>query len=504
MKKHDVIIIGMGLSALTTAARLYEGGIRNIGVYGASFGGTPYIAAINFVLPENPYGDTVEQYCADMLNAGYGIGNKALVQEMTGRTLEGYHFLQRWGIEFARNPDGATKLRHLSGHTYPRSLCSTTALIGDVMLRKLCAQLEEKGIAIHQGYECLQLLTRDNKICGATFKTLDGSIENIYSGAVVAAWGGVGNLFAVSTYPEDIQGNILAIAKDAGAKLVDIEFLEYEPMVVLDPRGAVGEPCPTAMLGEGAHLLNAQEERFLLAVRPQGEGGAPKTLLNKEIWKQVAAGHGSPHGGVWADLRHIPREVLKAYPWFFERLMSNGVDPNKQLIEVGPMAHSFSGGICVDGQYQSTVSGLYAVGEASGGTHGACRCAGNAASQAVLSGLICAQAILANPRAEIDCEMPIEYRQNQEVYHCFAPRAKQIAKAALGVYRDAKTLENAASALEEMLADSKINDDTRTAQTLKSILLMINAAQNRKESRGTHLRLDYPETSEAFARAFIW
>lgn len=137
------------------------------------------------------------------------------------------------------------------------------------------------------------------------------------------------------------------------------------------------------MLGEGAYLLNAKGERFLLQKRPQGEAGAPKSLINRMIWQQVKMGVGSPKGGCWVDMRHLPVQVLQGYPWFYNRIKAAGIDPQHELLEVAPMAHSFSGGVRVDRQYRSSLAGLYAVGEAAGGVHGACRCAGNAASQAV-------------------------------------------------------------------------------------------------------------------------
>ena len=165
-----------------------------------------------------------------MIHAGYGINNKTLVQDMAASTMEGYKLLRRWGVEFAKNEDGTTKLRHLSGHTYPRSLCCTTELIGVEIVKKLVDGLEERGIPVHMGYECVRVLTEDGNVRGITVKNPEGGIENIYAPVVVAGWGGVGNLFGVSTYPGDIKGNTLAIAKEAGAKLVDIEFLEYEPM----------------------------------------------------------------------------------------------------------------------------------------------------------------------------------------------------------------------------------------------------------------------------------
>lgn len=496
-KTHDVVIVGMGLAGLAAAARLVELGVNDIGIYAKGFGGTPYVAAINFVMPENPFGDTTQQYCEDMLHAGYDLGNPALVEKMTRRTLDGHALLTRWGVEFAHNADGSLLLRHVSGHTYPRTLCCTTRLIGEEMVEKLYAGLKAKGVQFHDGYECLKLLSDGAHVQGITVKDADGVISNVYSPAVIAAWGGVGHLFSESTYPEEICGNTLAMAHDAGAKLIDVEFLEYEPMVVMDPPGAIGEPCPTAMLGEGAYLLNSDGERFLLKVRPQGEGGSPKTLINREIWKQVDAGKGSPHGGVWVDLRHIDRNILKAYPWFFNRLMDNGCDPNEQLVEVGPMAHSFAGGIKVDTGYRSNLKGFYAVGETCGGVHGACRCAGNAGSQAVMSGLLCAEALFADKPEYPLTETEPQWQVDAAIADKYLKRAQDVTLKAMGIYRRGETLAQAKQELDAMLAQSDLAQDDMTRQMIQSMNLMVTAAIRRTESRGTHMRLDYPDADPA-------
>lgn len=507
MKRYQAIIIGRGLSALATALRLTELGITELLIVGEGSGGSPLIAAINFVLPDNPYGDTPEAYAQDMLAAGYGIGDRQLVMDMAQKSAEGYAFLTRAGIRFATEADGSLKRRHLSGHRCPRSLCQTTELIGLEMEKRLTALLRERGVSFSQSI-CVRLLSDGRHVYGVTLldRAHFNKLDNVYASVVVAAWGGVGHLFTRTTYPGDVNGRTLALAYRAGAALCDLEFLEYEPMVVIEPQGAAGEPCPTAILGEGGYLKNQSGERFVLKLRPQGEAGAPKSLINKLIWEQNANGKGSPHGGCWVDLRHIPVDVLKGYPWFYNRITSNGLDPNREMIEVAPMAHSFSGGIRVNRQYRSSLESLYAVGEAAGGVHGACRCAGNAASQAVLSGIICAEAIAQSGETQVQMQQrfPCERRIELGVYQRYAPRIQAIAQKGLPVYRTREAMQEALAQLDALSKEQPVRQDEDTQDLALAVRLMLIAALNRKESRGTHLRLDYPDMLPECERSFAW
>lgn len=507
MHHYQTMIIGGGLAALTTAARLTEHEITDILIVEAGAGGTPAIAAINFVLPDNPYGDTPEQYARDMMDAGYQIGHPELVRDLAEHSAETYELLARCGIRFARREDGSLLYRHLSGHSHPRSLCQTSELIGVQMRGTLREMLQRRGVTF-TNRECVRLLSDEERVYGATL--LDrkhfNKIDNVYASAVVAAWGGVGHLFPHTTYPADINGRGLAMAWKSGAALCDLEFVEYEPMVMASPEATVGEPCPTAMLGEGAHLVNSRGERFLLAIRPQGEAGTPKSVINRCIWDQSRQGLGAPGGGCWVDLREIPRETLEKYPWFYHRLMAAGVDPCQQLIEVAPMPHSFSGGIQVDRHYQSSLRGLFAVGEAAGGIHGACRCAGNAASQAAVSGLICADYLAESSACQlvINRRFPCERRMEIGIFQRYRPRIQQLAARGLPVYRSEETMMEAQEEIRRIAHEQPVRQDEDTQDLCLTLELMLQAAMARKESRGTHLRLDYPEQNPEYQRSIYW
>ena len=329
------------------------------------------------------------------------------------------------------------------------------------------------------------------------FVKSDGTRFAVSGSTFIAGWGGVGNLFGTSTYPSDEDGRTLAAAYEAGVKLIDLEFLEYEPMVVASPVGAVGEPCPTAMLGEGAQLFNTKHERFLLNLRPQGEAGAPKTLINKAIWQEVQKGNGTEHGGCYVDLRMIPVDTLKLYPWFYNRLMQNGVDPHTELVEVAPMAHSFSGGIAVNTECRSNIDNLYAVGEAAGGFHGACRMAGNAAAQAAVSGLLAADSIAMNNETGSynDSGQIIPYASDSAISEKYKSQIDSAATA-LGVYRNGTDLQNAIDILNGILENPELVHDTDTKLRATSVWLMLRAALKRTESRGTQNRIDYPDADE--------
>lgn len=500
-KEFDVIVIGSGLSGLAAALRLKEETQDiDIAMVTKGKGATPLVAAINAALPSNSRKDSFEQYAQDMFEEGCYINDKDLVKEMTKTAPRCIKLLSKWGINFAKKNDEFL-LRHASGSKYPRSLCQTSGLIGKQISSKLHNCLINNGITIFDNSSCIQLLIENDKIHGVTIIDEDSDkIENVYASVVILAWGGIGNLFSETTYPPDINGSTLAMAFEGGVPLVDLEFIEYEPLVTLFPSEAKGEPCPTAMLGEGAHLLNEKKERFMLKYYPDGEAGASKTILNKAIMEELNKGNGTVHGGVYADLRHVPLSTLKAYPWFYNRVTNAGLTLKEELLEVGPAAHSHSGGVMVNSEYETKIQGLYAVGEAMGGIHGASRLAGNAAAQALVSGVLSAESIVEkNFKHFYKIDRPSfseQISRDKKIYNQYVPKIKNIVSETVGFMRDEKTLKTGIEKLTLILETKEVLKDELTKQIALSGLLIAKSCLLRTETRGSHNRSDYPEKDE--------
>lgn len=492
----ETLILGKGLAGLVAAARLKKLGRKNVALVGRGHGGSTEIAALNAAMPGSPHDDSPERHAADMVAAGYGLSDQSLLQPMCAVLPDAVHFLEEIGVTFARE-GRFYKLRQTSGCSCPRSLCDTNGLVGKQILAALMAYL--KDFATFVDGQAVRLLAADGKAAGAVVLTPRNELLTVRSSFVLAAWGGVGDLFPNSTYTQDVDGSGLAAAYDAGLTLIDLEFVEYEPMVTLAPLEAFGEPCPTAMLGEGAFLLNADGERFLLQKRPQGEAGAAKTLINKAIGEELAAGKGTDKGGVYADLRHLSLETLHAYPWFYNRLLKAGRDVKKELLDVGPVAHSHSGGIMVNARCETGIRDLYAVGEASGGYHGACRMGGNAAPQTLGTGFIAAGEIAGKdaPAASGAAGMPA-IAVSPAVRQGVRSSVHAVLNDGMGLVRTREGLTRALEKLAALRAEAA--SDVLAASRVTGAELLCSAALAREETRGTHNRGDFPEsTPERFS-----
>lgn len=479
-----VLIIGAGAAGLTCASRLISQGEKDILIYAKSYGASPEIAGINF-LTEDTEAER-KLYFDDMMRVGYYVNDASLVENMVNNSHATLNFLLDLGVGFTKEENGEFKKRHLSGHSTPRTLCNTEEFIGVTIMREEKQYIKEKGVELNTGFECIHI-KEDSEGRYAYFKKKNQIIE-VKADFIVLAWGGIGELLGESTYPKDVYGNTLGIGSELGLEFVDLEFLEYEPMVMLYPEKTKGEPCPTAMLGEGGYLVNKSGHRFLLD-ELETEAGAPKSIINRLIQREIDRGNGSEFNGIWADLRHIDTKVLKGYPWFYDKLMANGVDPNKELLNVGPMKHSLSGGIRVDKNYKAR-NGIYAIGEAAGGVHGACRCAGNGGAQSVVSGFIAANVILDDilvDEAASGISDDFEYKVDLETYKRIKKSLIDIGDEKYGYVKELGGMEEALKYLNGLLETEELNKDTKSIQAVKSAIMVLEAALARDESIGTYV-----------------
>ena len=315
----------------------------------------------------------------------------------------------------------------------------------------------------------------------------------------------------------DEPADAFGMALEAGADLIDMEFVQFEPVVTVWPEECRGMEMPTAMLGDGAHLKNALGERFMLERNPPlGERGIEKAKIALHIQREIDEGRGLPPGGVVFDTTVQSSDQLESYVSHCSRLRRAGVDPAVTSPIVAPAAHSIMGGIAIDARGWTGVPGLYAGGEAAGGVHGASRLAGNGCADTLVFGAVAGrgaagslQASAARDWSSIEREAVAKLERIRGDGAADTEAAKTRLRDTLarcaGIWRDAGSLVEGAKIVDGVrdgLRDARAADITsvvelgearRMADTARVIL---GAALARQESRGAHQRTDFREMDD--------
>jgi succinate dehydrogenase/fumarate reductase flavoprotein subunit len=383
----------------------------------------------------------------------------------------------------------------------------------------MSARARDAGIRIISGHKVVDLLRDGDEVVGALlWKPHTETLVAVHARSVVMATGGIGRLYADSTYPADVGADSFALAYDAGASLIDMEFVQFGPVVTVWPEACRGMEMPTAMLGDGAQLRNAFGERFMLRYNPpHAERGIEKARMALYIQKEIDEGRAFPEGGVLFDTTLLSPEKLESYISHCKRLRNAGVDPAQRAPIVAPAAHSIMGGVAIDEHGWSGVPGLYVGGEAAGGVHGASRLAGNGCSDTLVFGAVAGRGAAAGmlPHKKRNWSAietsPIHSLTNArgpgpDVALELKEAIRQTLSSAAGIWRSSVSLEQGRQALHR-IAD-RLNNATaintgdvidliearRMALAARTIL---DAALSRTESRGAHQRTDFPERDDA-------
>lgn len=525
----DVLVIGGGGGGLRAAVAAHDEGARVLvlskGIVGKSGLTQTAVTGFQVAFGYADSRDNPDVHYADSIRGGYGLADPALARIFTAEAVEAVHDIEAFGARFDREADGKLVQRKLdSSQTYPRSIKKGDSL-GTPIMQALRRQINKRDIPRLHEILVTRLLKDGDRVCGAVAVDFQkGELLEIRAGAVVMAAGGAGELFPVHSNTPDSTGDGYALALDAGADLVDVEFLLMLGHAVLHPATVRGVLFTFQyLLTKGARpLYNSDGEPFLARYDPEGSDNPARHIYARAIYGEVRDGRGSPHGGAFFDPGSVSVETLmESLPSQTKYLQSFGVDMTKP-IEVGAAAHYVCGGIKIGAQAQSTLPGLFAVGECSGGPHGAGRIGGNSLTEILVFGKRAGRAATEfagshgpGPSDEAiiaaEADRVLDYLSDRRT----GPRPNVI-KATLqklmndhvGVVRNDEGLREAIAAFERMEAeDLKImsvaesnrigNYDWVEALEVTAMVrfarAMAGAALQRTESRGAHYREDYPE-----------
>ncbi|GGH38011.1 L-aspartate oxidase [Microbacterium album] len=532
-----ILVIGAGGSGLRAAIELAEAGVdvlvtskrpRSDAHTSLAAGG------INAALATMDADDSWQQHAADTITESYLLADPRTVETVTRNAARGIEDLERYGMPFAREEDGRISQRFFGAHTYRR-----TAFSGDYtgleIQRTLVARAAALSIPVIDSLYVTRLLTRDGAVFGAYgFDIEDGTRYVIHADAVILAAGGHNRIWRrTSSRRDENTGDAFRLAVLAGARLRDAELVQFHPSGIIEPESAAGTLISEAARGEGGILRNGLGERFMERYDPERMELSTRDRVALAAFTEIREGRGTPNGGVWLDVSHLPREtIMRRLPRVYQTMLELQMrDITQEPIEIAPTAHYSMGGVSVRPEDHSTdVAGLYAIGEASSGLHGANRLGGNSLIELLVYGRITAQAAaeyaagldahrrsaqaVAEARAEVDELLAADGAENVRVLQR-AIRDTMTEHA--GVVRDEagllRGLEEIAS-IESRIDDVGVHPDIAGFQDLahafdlKASALAARAtlqsALERRETRGAHNRSDYPELDPTLQVNLVW
>lgn len=533
----SVVVIGTGGSGLRAAIELAESGVAvlAVGKRPASDAHTSLAAGgINAALATTDPADTWEQHAADTLQESYLLADPRTVQVVAQNAPRGIDDLERYGMRFDRQPDGRIAQRYFGAHTYRR-----TAFVGDYtgleVQRTLVNRASQLDIPVLSTVYITQLLVNDGVVFGAYgFDLTDGSRYLIHADAVILAAGGHTRIWRrTSSRRDENTGDAFRLAADAGARLRDAELVQFHPSGLVEPENAAGTLVSEAARGEGGVLLNNLGERFMARYDPERMELSTRDRVALASYTEIKEGRGSRSGGVWLDLSHLPREtILTRLPRVYQTLLElQMLDVTRDPIEVAPTAHYSMGGVWVRPEDHSTdVDGLFAIGEASSGLHGANRLGGNSLIELLVYGRITGRAAaeysagLATQRrslgairdADSSIDMLLDADGDQNV-RAMQRSVRDLMTEHAGVVRDEVGLRAGLAALDEVedrMSHAGVHidiagyQDLAHAFDLRSAVLSARAtlesALERRESRGCHNRSDYPDLDPELQVNLVW
>jgi succinate dehydrogenase flavoprotein subunit len=563
--EYDVLVIGAGGAGLRGAIEASAAGLK-VGLICKSLLGKAHTVmaegGVAAALANVDDRDSWKVHFADTMRGGQYVNNWRMAELHAKEAPDRVRELEAWGAVFDRTPDGRILQRNFGGHRYPR-LAHVGDRTGLEMIRTLQDHGVHRGIDVHMEFTVVHILKSDGRAAGIVGYERDRGRFKVFSArAIVLATGGAGRAYKITSNSWEGTGDGHALAYQAGAELMDMEFIQFHPTGMIWPPSVQGILVTEGVRGEGGILLNSEGRRFMFDSIPenyrsqtadnedegwrytQGDKNArrPPELLTRDhvarcIMREVKEGRGSPRGGVFLDIAwikkrlpdaeaHIRRKLPSMYHQFKELA---DIDITREPMEIGPTTHYIMGGVRVDSDTQmSSIPGLFAAGECAAGINGANRLGGNSLSDLLVfgkrAGEYAAQFARQNARASIDqtevkhaaddAVKPFERVQNAgENPYGIQAALQEMMQTLVGIVRTEPEMQQALAELATLKARAaqasvtghrEYNPGWHTAIDLRNLLTVSEAitrsAIERKESRGGHFRDDFPDKLPEFGK----
>ena len=490
----DVVVVGAGVAGLATALGLENRRVNLIckGRFGAT-GASP-LAQGGIAAAVGP-DDSPLVHAADTVAVSGGTADLETVSLVTAEAPEAVRQVIQLGAELDRDPCGRLALGREAGHTRARIVHARDATGAEVVRVATEAVRKAKHVARFEGHTAIDLAVVRGRVAGLWTLDADGDLTLHLAPAVVLATGGIGQLFSHTTNPVEATGDGLAIAARAGARLADLEMVQFHPTaldVSADPMPLVTE----ALRGAGATVIDRAGRRFLFDADPRGEL-APRDVVALALFRRLHAG-----GRAWLDgVVAVGDAFPSRFPTVFDACRRHGLDPRVSPIPIAPAAHYHMGGIATDTAGRTSIDGLWACGEAAcTGLHGANRLASNSLLEGLVFGARVAADVLRTRRgasAAPLAEPPIAHAMDS--HENAVATLRDVMWEKCGLVRDAHGLREALATID--LLDQAVGPRRSTARNLVDVArLVATAALARRESRGSHCRADYERADPAWAR----
>lgn len=515
--KH-VLIIGSGLSGLTCALRLAESGIRATLVSPYPSERAQSVMAAGGINASLGNDDTAEQHAEDTFKSGGNIAGRKAVEGLCSAAPEIVRWLEKLGVVFSREKDGVLSLRAFGGQSRNRTAyagASTGKQIMTALIREARKHECRDMIRRLLGRQFHSALICDNKCYGALlYNDKERKIETVYADAVVIATGGQNVLFGKTTGSMQCDGYAVARLYEQGARLKNLEFIQYHPTTVETPqkRMLISE----AARGEGGRLYYTDGDRRVYFMEDKyGERGnlMPRDIVSKCIYDAPSQ--------VYLDISFLGKRLIESRLSEVSEICRKyaSIDVNKESIPVYPSVHFFMGGLYVNREHKTSVDNLYAVGECASIYHGANRLGGNSLLSAIHSGNVAAKALSSLPDNEehpdfneyiSSQELALQNRLSSESRFSAVYIRREIAELlndCLGITRSEEKLSEGIRSIDYYLSisDKLIYDSDVSPYIGFSLRPMLNLARailtsalERKETRGAHIRSDYPERNDEY------